>query len=54
MSLFRPLGYPTKPRPRIIRIRNLAGNFEHISNTRSLRESVKICRFKTFRVQYFA
>ena len=38
MSLFRPLGYPIKPQPCIIRIRNLTGNFEHISKTHSLRE----------------
>ena len=34
--------------------RNLAGNFEHISKTHSITESIKICRFKTFWVEYFA
>ena len=34
--------------------RNLAGNFEHISKTHSITESIKICRFKTFWVGYFA
>ena len=34
--------------------RNLAGNFEHKSKTRSITESIKICRFKTFWVEYFA
>ena len=34
--------------------RNLAGNFEHISKTHSTTESIKICRFKTFWVEYFA
>ena len=32
--------------------RNLAGNFEHISKTHSITESIKICRFKTFWVEY--
>ena len=34
--------------------RNLAGNFQHISKTHSITESIKICRFKTFWVKYFA
>ena len=34
--------------------RNLAGNFEHISKIHSITESIKICRFKTFWVEYFA
>ena len=34
--------------------RNLAGNFERISKTHSITESIKICRFKTFWVEYFA
>ena len=38
MSLFRPLGYPIKPQPCIIRIRNLAGNFEHMHIEDSLFE----------------
>ena len=33
--------------------RNLAGNFEHISKTHSITESIKICRFKTFWVEFF-
>ena len=28
--------------------------FEHISKTHSITESIKICRFKTFWVEYFA
>ena len=38
----------------IFGIRNLAEDLGHMSKTHSLMESIKICRFKTFRVECFA